>query len=136
MPGKEEALECALRVLRHRDRSVHELDQRLRAKGFAERDREQAIGALLQTGLLDDRRFAEARARSLAERGAGDGMIRHGLESAGVSSELVDEALQSVPTETERARLVVARRGSGPKTARYLMAKGFSGDVVERLGSS
>jgi regulatory protein len=133
MAGEEDALECAMRALHHRDRSVRELDQRLRLKGFSEPECEQTIATLLRTGLLDDQRFAEARAMSLAERGAGDALIRHALEVAGVSSELVDDALQAVPPEGERARLVVSRRGSGPRTTRYLAAKGFSEEVVDGL---
>lgn len=133
MVGEDDALECALRALHHRDRSVRELGQRLRLKGFSEPECEQAIATLLRTGLLDDRRFAETRAMSLAERGAGDALIRHTLELAGVSSELVDDALQAVSPEAERARLVVSRRGSGPSTARYLTAKGFSEEVVDGL---
>lgn len=133
MAGDEGALECALRALRYRDRSVRELDQRLRLKGFSHPECEQAIATLLRTGLLDDRRFAEARAMSLAKRGAGDALIRHTLELAGLSPELVDDALQAVPPETERARHVVSGRGSGPRTARYLRAKGFSEDVLDGL---
>jgi len=133
MAGHEDALECALRALHHRDRSVWELDRRLRLKGFSEPEREQAIATLLRTGLLDDQRFAEARAMTLAGRGAGDALIRHALEVAGVSSELVDDALQAVPPEAERARLVVSRRGTGPGTTRYLTSKGFAEDVVDGL---
>lgn len=133
MAGEEDALECGLRALRHRDRSVRELDERLRLKGFSQRECERAIATLLRTGLLDDQRFAQARATSLAERGAGDALIRHTLELAGVSCELVGDALQTVPHETERARLVVSRRGGGPRTARYLRAKGFSEEVLDGL---
>jgi len=133
MTGGDPALEHALGVLRHRDRSVRELDERLRLNGFSGPECEQAIATLLRTGLLDDRRFAEARAVSLAERGAGDALIRHRLESVGVASEIVDDALLAVPPEVERARLVLSRRGGGPATARYLAAKGFSEDVLDSL---
>ena len=124
------ALECALRALHHRDRSVHELDERLRERGFAEAEREQAIEALVRTGLLDDSRFARLRATSLAGRGAGDALIRQALGRAGVAPEHIDEALGAIEPEAERARLVVVRRGPGPRTARYLSAKGFSDEVV------
>jgi len=82
---------------------------------------------------LDDARFAEVRARSLAERGAGDGRIRHELGRAGVASEAVGEALKALESEADRARSIVARRGSGAKTARYLHAKGFSDEVVANV---
>ena len=124
------ALEAALRALRHRDLSVRELDERLRERGFDETEREGALESMTRTGLLDDGRFAAGRARSLAARGAGDALIRHALAESGVAPELVDEALSELEPEPERARAIVARRGPGGKTARYLSAKGFSHEVV------
>lgn len=129
-PRRPDVLEQALRALRYRERSIHELGQRLEQRGFPESEREHAIQTLIRTELLDDRRFAEARAISLAERGAGDALIRHTLDQAGVAPELVEEALQAVPPEHERAHLIVSRRGGGPRTARYLTGKGFSEEVV------
>ena len=122
--------EAALRALRHRDLSARELEQRLRAKGFEESERAEALETLERTGLLDDARFAQARARSLAARGAGDTAIRHALRLAGVAREVAEDALQALEPEAERARAIAARRGPGPKTARYLRGKGFSEDVV------
>jgi regulatory protein len=124
------AADVALRALRHRDLSRRELEERLRAKGFDEVARDEALESLERTGLLDDRRFAENRARSLASRGAGDAAIRHALARAGVNAELAEDALETIEPEHERARVVVARRGVDPKTARYLRGKGFSDDVV------
>jgi regulatory protein len=125
-----DALELALRALRVRDRSERELDERLEARGISEAARRETLATLRRTGLLDDRRFAEGRASALAGRGAGDALIRHELVSAGVAGDLVDEAMASVGPELERARSLVARRGTGAKTARYLSSKGFSEDVV------
>ena len=126
----ESALDAALRALRHRDRSTTELRSRLAEQGFETDERDEAIETLLRTGLADDGRYAEARARALAARGAGDVRIRHELGRAGVSAELVEQALDSLDAEADRARNVVVRRGAGPKTARYLRGKGFSDDVV------
>jgi regulatory protein len=130
MPEPPTAVDAALRALRHRDLSARELEQRLRARGFDELERAAAIETLGRTGLLDDSRFAEARARSLAGRGAGDASIRRALAVAGVTGELADEAVRALEPEAERARAIVMRRGPGPRTARYLRGKGFSEDVV------
>jgi regulatory protein len=127
------AVDSALRALRHRDLSAHELEARLREKGFDEGAREEALEKLARTGLLDDARFAEARARSLAARGAGDAAIRHALRTAGVDASVVEDALATVEPEEERARAIAERRGFGPKTARYLRGKGFSDAVVSEL---
>jgi regulatory protein len=129
--AERDALETALRALRARDRSARELDERLVARGFSAEERERALASLERTGLLDDVRFAEARARSLAARGAGDALIRHALNGAGIAADSVESALAGLEPEEERARRIVGRRGPGPRTARYLLAKGFARDVVE-----
>jgi len=126
----DDVVECALRALRHRDRTEREIEQHLRARGFSEEDRLRAVETLRRTGLVDDERFAHARASSLADRGAGDALIRARLAQAGVAHELVDGALEAVEREMTRARRIVVTRGASPKTARYLPGKGFSDDVV------
>ena len=129
----EDAVECALRALRYRDRTGLEIEEHLRARGFSDEDRSQAVETLCRTGLVDDERFAQARASSLAERGAGNALIRAKLAGAGLARELVDDALDAVEPEATRARRIVARRGTSPKTARYLVGKGFSEGVVRSV---
>jgi SOS response regulatory protein OraA/RecX len=136
MREPETVTEAALRALRHRDLSVRELDERLRARGYDEAERDDAIDALVRTGVVDDTRYAESRARQLAGRGAGDVLIRHTLARAGVEAAVADDAILTVAPEAERARIIVERRGPGPKTARYLLGKGFSDEVVANVVAS
>ena len=126
-----DALDQALRALRHRDRSTVEIDRYLESRGITDDERQTALQTLVRTDLLDDRRYAERRAQSLVDRGAGNALIRHELARAGLDPDVVDDALGSLSSERERAEEIVARRGANPKTARYLTEKGFSYDVVE-----
>jgi regulatory protein len=126
-------VQAALRLLRHRERSAAQVERELAARGLGESAREEALATLSRTGLVDDARYAETRARTLAERGAGDALIRHDLAAAGVAEELVDPALGGLEPEGERAARIVARRGASAKTARYLAGKGFSDDVVHAV---
>ena len=128
-----DALEQALRALRYRERSAAEVDRFLAARGVGDSERSAVLETLDRTALVDDRRFAETRACSLAGRGAGDALIRHELARAGVAEELADQVLASLPPEIRRAERVVERRGGGPKTARYLAGKGFSEDVIHAV---
>jgi SOS response regulatory protein OraA/RecX len=128
-PGQS-ALDVALGALRHRDLSVSAVEQRLAARGFSETEREEAIATLRRTGLVDDTRYAELRAEALAGRGAGDAFIRRDLELGGVAREVADQALDQLEPETKRACRIVARRGEGAKTARYLAGKGFSEETI------
>lgn len=130
MAERADAVQTALRALRSRDRTAAELDARLRERGVAEHDRHDALEALARAGYVDDERFAHARAAALAARGSGDALIRDDLERRGVAAELVEAALSGLEPERLRAEAVVSRRGTGPKTGRYLAARGFAGDVV------
>jgi SOS response regulatory protein OraA/RecX len=131
--GRGDAVETALRALRHRDRSAAQIDDHLGARGISELDRSEVLATLTRTGLIDDRRFANVRAASLADRGAGDALIRHDLRLAGVDDGVIEDALSALEGERERAERIVARRGVAAKTARYLAGKGFPEDVVRAV---
>jgi regulatory protein len=128
-----DAVEQALRALRHRDRSSAELHARLAQRGVAESEREQALETLERIGYVDDERFARTRAEQLAARGSGDALIRHDLEGRGLEEEHVEAALAALEPERERAERILARRGPGAKTARYLASRGFGPDALETL---
>ncbi len=100
---------------------------------MGEDERRDVLETLVRTALVDDRRYATARAGALAERGAGNERIRHELSFAGVGGEDVDAAIAGLASEADRADRVVARRGASVKTARYLSGKGFSDDVVHAV---
>ncbi|HEU0247821.1 MAG TPA: RecX family transcriptional regulator [Gaiellaceae bacterium] len=126
----DEALDCALRALEHRDRTQLEIERHLRARGFSDGESALALAALRRTGLVDDERFAQSRAASLADRGAGDALVRARLAEAGVTKDDADEAIATLESEAIRAGRIVASRGASAKTARYLCGKGFSEEVV------
>jgi SOS response regulatory protein OraA/RecX len=124
-------MERAARVLRSRDLSVAELDARLDRARIAPALRGETIERLTEAGAVDDERFAESRARALADRGAGNLFVRHDLETRGVAPSAVEAAIELLDPESVRAARICARRGTGPKTARYLARKGFSEDAIE-----
>jgi regulatory protein len=124
-------VETALRALRHRDRSVAELDARLEERGVGEDARREALETLERIGYVDDERFARTRAEQLAARAAGDALIRHDLEGRGIAPEHVATALEALEPEGARAVRIVSSRGRTPKTARYLTSRGFSPEAVE-----
>jgi SOS response regulatory protein OraA/RecX len=129
----DDALEVAMRALRHRDLSMADVDRKLAAQGYDDGARAQALETLRRTGLADDRRFAESRAAVLASRGSGDAHIRYELERAGVEAELVRDVVGSLEPEEVRAQRVVERRGSSPKTMRYLATRGFASETLSAV---
>jgi regulatory protein len=133
VPRETDAFEVAVRALRTADRSAAELAQRLEQRGVGEAERADALERLERLGYVDDARVARTRAEQLAARGSGDALIRDDLERRGLGSDLVDEALAALAPERERAARVVAERGTGPRTARYLAARGFGEDALAAL---
>jgi regulatory protein len=124
-------VELAARALQHRDRSRHEVAERLAKAGVTEDRRAEALDTLERVGYLDDERFAKARAEALAGRGYGDEWIRHDLGWHGVEGEEAEAAIAALAPERERAAALIARLGPGPKTAGHLGRKGFGEDAVE-----
>ena len=126
----------ALRALRHRDLAAAELDARLGRAGFSEDERGMTVGRLADVGLVDDSRLAASRAAALAARGHGDAAIRWDLERRGVGFDDVEAALAHLEPERERALRIVAERGCGPVTARFLARRGFDEDAVTAAGGT
>lgn len=123
-------LDVAVRALRHRDRTSSDVDARLERAGVGEEERRATIESLQRLGYVDDARFAETRARALAGREQGDEAIRFDLERQGVGADEVEQAIAALTPERERAAAIVAARGGGPATARYLARKGFGEDAL------
>ena len=132
-PARTEALGIATRALARREHSIRSLRERLQRAGVTPGDAEAVVEELRHAGLVDDGRFAEERARVLAERGKGDAAIRFELERAGVEAVEIEAALAGLASERERAAALVARRGATLATARLLAGRGFEEEVVAAL---
>lgn len=130
---RQEALGIAVGTLRRREHTAASLDMRLERRGVAPAERRRAIGTLARAGVVDDERFARARAALLAERGCGDLLIADDLERHGVEAVLAAEAIACLQPEVRRAAEVVSKRGLTPKTVRSLAAKGFGEASLESL---
>jgi regulatory protein len=124
-------LEIAADALRHRDRSRHEVEERLARAGVDGDERDDALETLERLGYLDDTRFAAGRAEALAARGFGDEAIRHDLAEHGVAAEAVEAALGALAPESARAQELVERLGATAKTAAALTRKGFAPESLE-----
>jgi len=114
---------------------------------------ETLIARLLASGILDDRRFAEAQAESLRRRGNSGRGIRQRLAAKGLDRGFVEEALGAIDTDGDTSELAAAcvlarRRRLGPyraagtrrdfrqKDLAALARAGFSLDVARRVLSA
>jgi SOS response regulatory protein OraA/RecX len=130
------AMAVATSALRRRDLSEQALAERLQRAGTARRAGRDAIEVLERVGLLDDGRAARARANALAERGYGDAAIDADLERRGFGAATRAEALEELPPESERLERILAARGHGMRTGRYVAQRGFGEDAIARAAGA
>jgi regulatory protein len=128
------ALRRATRALATRDRSRHELDERLAGAHVPRAVREQAIDALFAAGFVDEERLACDRAAALASRGYGDSAVSADLARRGLPSDAIATAVSRLQPEVERARGLVRAERLTPRMVRRLSARGFSRETLEDLG--
>ncbi len=128
--------------------------ERAAREGLADRAEAAAhvaavVAKLVANGLLDDARFAEGRAASLARRGLPRGRIAQRLKVVGVDGDDIERALGSLDEAGEndfKAAVIFARRkrlGPFADPARREAARmkhmaamaraGFSGELARRV---
>jgi SOS response regulatory protein OraA/RecX len=134
----EAAMNRALRLLGHRDRSTAELAGRLSEDGFATSIVTSVTERLADYGYLDDVRFAADYVRSKRSAGWGRRRIANGLSEKGVDPELAVRSLDThAPEDDEIERawnairtLDISDHRSSDKALRRLVSRGFSYEVA------
>lgn len=140
------AKECLFRLLSMRAYSESELRSKLRAKQFADDLIERALSDLRETGLVNDRQFAETFVRSRMSAGqSGRRRLEWELRSHGVDRQVVAESLAEVGEESEyplalevAARRLERLRGEEPeaqrrKIALFLQRRGFAYENISKV---
>ncbi len=128
----------ALRLLARREHSRAELERKLAPHAESPQALHALLDLLVQKRQLSEERYAEERARQLARK-YGAARIREDLRSRGVGEELVRRV--SAEGELERARAILQRKYKAPastreeqaKRARFLLGRGFSGEVIRAV---
>lgn len=129
------ARERALRLLSYRERGAQEVRARLAEDGYPAAVVGETVAALVETGLVDDERFAAMTARALTRvRGMGRSRATRDLIARGVDPDVanaaVDEALP--PDEEARAAAGLAHAmahrpdATVEKVAARLVRKGYA----------
>ena len=131
----------ALRLLSGREHSRAELERKLREHEAEPGQLKRILDELQAKDFINEQRVADSVLHRRAGK-LGAMRIRQELQARGLDEELVSTALDSLKeTELARARDVWERRfGDRPgdaaqraKQARFLIARGFSGEVVRRV---
>ena len=145
-PDFSKARDYAYRLLDVRPRSIRELDEKLRKKGFSEETSAEVIEYLRKTGHLNDEEFARIWLNyRTASKPTGPCLLRYELENKGIDSETIEKVIQreydakfnqaGLAGEAVEARLN-RMKGLQPDVKRrrllaYLKRRGFSYDVAK-----
>jgi regulatory protein len=131
----------ALRLLSQREHSRAELERKLAGHEQEPGELRRLLEDLQAKGFIDHARVAESVLHRRAAK-LGAMRVRQELLAKGLEDSLVAQAVASLKaTELDRAREVWRRRFGEPppdaaaraKQARFLMARGFSGEIVRRV---
>lgn len=131
----------ALRYLSGREHSRAELARKLSTYCEDADEIERVLDELQTRGFLSDARFVESVVHRRASR-MGATRVKQELQAKGVAPEQIRAAVQGLQaTELARAQAVWQQRFGQPaadpkelaKQMRFLLARGFSSDVVRRV---
>lgn len=111
--GVGEARAIAYRYLGNREHSCQELRDKLQRRGVADDVAYMAVDELAEEGMVSDRRYAQAFARSRVGKLQGPFKIRAELRKRGVSDDLIEESLAGFDEEwIELASQWISRRSN------------------------
>jgi regulatory protein len=131
----------ALRFLSQREHSRSELERKLAKHEEEPGQLRRILDDLQARGFIDHERVAESVLNRRAGK-LGAMRIRQELQAKGLDAEIVTQAVAGLrATEVERAREIWRKKFAGlpqdanerGKQARFLAARGFSGDVIRRV---
>ena len=135
--GRALARERALTLVSQRQMSAKELRDKLRQKGIEPETADWCVDWLTERGLLDEAAYAAAVVRHYAAKGYGAGRVRAELNRRGLSRELADEAMETMPDGQEKIDRLIAARLRDPgdrdevrKLSASLYRRGFSSEEI------
>jgi regulatory protein len=115
-PAAQKTYERALRLLSFRARSAKELEKRLLEKGEPAAGVAAALARLAAAGLLDDTRYAEARARTgIVGKARSRRRIEEDLVHRGVAREVAGAAVRRALADAGTDEAAVAERAARKK---------------------
>lgn len=137
-----DALTLATKLLAGRDKTRAQLALALERKGHPPEVIAATLTRLGSLGYLDDARVAHRRALEDLRAGWAGEALQARLDALGLDAALAAQAIDAAVAELGWSALAMARtllerrKLTGAKAARFLGARGFPEDVVERLVGS
>ena len=144
---KARAKNNAYALLRQRPRSVHEIRNRLKLKGYGDDLVEDIIVTLKRSGDLDDEKFARFWVESRMHMNpAGDVVLKFELKGKGVSDNIIEAVLTEKAEKYDEYELALSlakerferlkkldRRKATKRIYDFLLRRGFKYDNIRRV---
>lgn len=144
------AYERALIFLSYRPRSVREVKKKLIEAGYSDGESENAISRLTAAGYLDDVKFARDWITSRASgKYYGSRRLKSELVARGVASDIVDEQLAEVCSDSEEERrafeaakiklqkmAVADKDATKRRLIAYLLRRGYNSAIALRVSKA
>ncbi len=129
-----------MRILSRRDYTRHQMEEKLRQKGFVDEDIEEVLDYLEGSNLINDNRYAENFVYFKLKDGYGKRRIEYELKRRGVKDEIINRWLDGVD-ETDSARGLVRKRveceslspAQKRKLFAYLARRGYEYDTIYKV---
>ena len=137
-------------LLRQRPRSVYEIRNRLKLKGYDDPVIEDVVAGLERAGELNDDRFARFWVESRMHMNpAGDVVLKHELKRNGISESIIDAVLVEKAEKYDEYELALSmakdrferlkkldRRKATKRIYDLLLRRGFKYDNIRRVVES
>jgi regulatory protein len=144
---RSRATNNAYALLRQRPRSVYEIRNRLKLKGYDESLIEDVVANLERAGELNDERFARLWVESRMHMNpAGDVVLKHELKRNGVSESIIEAVLAEKAEKYDEYELAFSmakdrferlkkldRRKAMKRIYDFLLRRGFKYDNIRRV---
>ena len=144
---KARARNNAYILLRQRPRSVYEIRNRLKLKGYDDLLIEDVVASLEQAGDLNDEKFARFWVESRMHMNpAGDVVLKHELKRNGISEDLIEAVLTEKAEKYNEYEIALSmakdrferlkkldRRKATKRIYDYLLRRGFKYDNIRRV---
>jgi len=137
--------EVAIASLSRREHSIHEMQRKLKQKGFADSEINPVIEKLIENNLLSEERFTESYINMRKRRGYGPARISQELRERGVNDDYIDSFLDKNSPEWREIMQQQYRKKYGTqlaveyaekaRRAKYLQSRGFPLDWIFKLDS-
>ncbi len=139
------ARDAALKLLDYRMRTVKEVEEKLKEKGFSSQTIEETVSTLEEYRFLDDVTYAKDYLKGrIAQRGIR--VIEQELSRKGVDKEITRELSEDLEDEEYEAALFACRkkyrnlssresdsRRLKEKVYRFLMSRGYNYDLIKKV---